>query len=56
MFETEQMQMQKNGIKPSKHRLLILNYLNTSNVTHLTADDIFETASTIFLSPLFTIH
>ena len=42
MFETEQMQMQNNGIKPSKHRLLILNYLNTSNVTHLTADDIFE--------------
>jgi possible ferric uptake regulator protein len=42
MFEIEQMQMNKQDIKPSKNRLLILNFLNTSSMTHLTADDIFE--------------
>ena len=38
MFEIEQMQMNKHDIKPSKNRLLILNFLNTSNMTHLTED------------------
>ena len=41
MYELETIQMQNVGIKPSKQRLLILEYLNRNKNLHLTAEDIF---------------